>query len=573
MTGIEDLVKSLPSGYDTQIGAGGVSLSAGQRQRIGLARALYGAPFLIVLDEPNSNLDTDGEEALKQAILTMREANKIVIVIAHRPSAIAAVNFLIYLKDGKAQMFGPKDEVLQKVSPRHRSMLSQLSERQAMSNTLSQTGLEARAVQSLKRSLGAAFFAIALLLGGVGGWAAATNISGAVLAQGMVIVETNVKTVKHREGGTVKAIHVREGQRVEAGDVLVELDDVVLKAELAIIIKRYNELRAQETRLLAERDGAEAPLWPEELEESARISEAAARIVKGQANLFAARAVSLGSRRRQLSDQISQIEQQIAGFEFQRKAKQVGLELVASEIVDFERLKASGLVTDSQVNARRRERANLQGEIGDLTSRIAQAREAIAERRIQIVQQSDQFREQVLVELHKTRAEMSQLSEQKVAAEDRLSDTVIRSPRDGHVHQLEVHTVGGVVTPGEPMMSIVPREDVLAFEVRVDPADADQVAPGQAAVLRFSAFDQRATPELNAAVKWLSANVSVDPATQLSFYTVRLELSEGERGRLGDTTLVPGMPLEAHIQTGYRTVLSYLTKPLSDQIARTFREN
>ena len=281
---------------------------------------------------------------------------------------------------------------------------------------------------------------------------------------------------------------------------------------------------------------------------------------------------SLDGRRVQLDEQVLQIRQQIVGLEAQRDAKTTNLTLVEGEITDIEALRAKGLTTDAQVIALKRDRSGLAGDRGDLVARIAQAREAISERHIQILQLDDTFREQVLGELQDVRIAIAQLSEQKITAEDRLQRTLIRSPRNGIVHQLQVHTVGGVIGPGETIMLIVPREDLLQYEIGIRPTDIDQVRIGQAAILRFSAFDQRSTPELAAEVASLSPDLVIDTATSIPTYLARLSVSKSELAKLKGRALIPGMPVEAHIRTEPRTVLSYLLKPLSDQVARTFRE-
>ena len=431
---------------------------------------------------------------------------------------------------------------------------------------------EDSAARGLRRSLWLALGLILLLVGGVGGWAATTRIAGAVIAPGKIVVDTSVKTVKHRDGGIVRTIHVRDGDVVAAGDVLIALDDTVVRTELAIIKQRLHELQARQARLLAERDDALSIKWLDVQDDLTTTDDQLIAILAGQTALMNARRASLDGRRVQLREQISQIRQQIVGLEAQRDAKTTNLTLVEGEITDIEALRAKGLTTDAQVIALKRDRSGLAGDRGDLVARIAQAREAISERRIQMLQLSDTFREQVLVELQDVRIAIAQLSEQKITAEDRLQRTLIRSPRNGIVHQLQIHTVDGVIGPGETIVLIVPRDDVLRFEVGIRPTDIDQVRIGQMAILRFSAFDQRSAPELAAEVAALSPDLAIDTLTNTPIYLARLSVRESELARLRGRALVPGMPVEAHIRTEPRTVLSYLLKPLTDQIARTFRE-
>ena len=425
--------------------------------------------------------------------------------------------------------------------------------------------------RSLRRHALAGAIMIAVLFGGLGGWAAVARIGGAVIASGTIVVETNTKRVQHQEGGIVKEIAVREGDAVDAGDLLVRLDDTVVEANLAVVRKQLTELRAQEARLAGERDGLTETAFPDDL--VSRESEPeVARVLSGQRALAEARKASLDGRIDQLEDQIAQFDKQIDGLDAQRLAKREEISLIDEELKGLLQLREKGLVPETRVTALKRDRARLEGERGGLIAEIARAGEAIGERRLQIIGLGDTFRQSVLEELQEVRSELARLEEQKIAAEDRMRRVDIRAPRAGFVHQLAVHTVGGVVGPGEVLMQIVPKEDLLVIEAQVAPTDIDLLYPGQAATVRLPSFDQRTTPELTAKIVTLSADHAVDEATRLSFYTARLAIDPQELARLGDKRLVPGMPVEAFIATKERTVLSYLVKPLLDQVAHAFRE-
>lgn len=423
--------------------------------------------------------------------------------------------------------------------------------------------------RSVRRHLwGGGFFLCALLASGLA-WAAWMEIAGAVIAPGTVVVESNTKKVQHREGGIVQDILVRNGDAVTAGALLLRLDDTVPRANLAVVSKQLDELLAVEARLIAERDGLETIDLPAELTER---GQDVAGILRGQKALLAARRSSLAGRIDQLGEQVGQIRRQIEGLEVGLTAKVEEIELIAEELAAVEDLYEKNLVSINRVTALRRDRTRLGGERGSLMSEIARAGQAIAERKVQMLQIRETAQAEVLENLQKTRSEIARLSEQKIAAEDQMRRVDIRAPRAGFVHQLAVHTKGGVISPAEPLLLIVPKEDVLVIEAQVNPVDIDQIHAGQQATIRFPNFDQRSTPELKARVRTLSAETSRDETTGLVYYTARLALPETERARLGDNVLLPGMPVEVLIKTQDRTVLSYLTKPLTDQITHALKE-
>lgn len=420
--------------------------------------------------------------------------------------------------------------------------------------------------KTVRKHLFFSLFVTIFVVIGIGGWATFTEISGAVVSSGTVVVESNIKQVQHREGGIVRQINVKDGDLVDSGDLLLSLDDTVTRANLAVITKQLRELTAQELRLEAERDELKAISWPEE-----RI-ESLGDIERGQQLLLEARQNSKDGRKNQLEEQIRQFNKQSEGLEAQVTAKESEIELIKEELADLDGLLNKQLVSKSRVSALRREQARLSGEYGDLIAQIARTKEAISERQIQILQIEESYRAEVLEQLQEARSRIAQLEEQKIAAEDELTRVDIVAPRSGFVHQLSVHTIGGVVAPGETVMQIVPREDQLIIEAQVQPVDIDQLAPGQVARIRFPSFDQRTTPELNAKLLTVAADLTQDERTGLSYYTAKLIIDDTELEKLGSQTLVPGMPVETFLQTGERTVLSYLVKPVTDQIAHAMRE-
>jgi HlyD family secretion protein len=424
---------------------------------------------------------------------------------------------------------------------------------------------------SIRNHLLAAALLFAALVAGLGGWAATASLSGALIAQGKLVVVSNVKKVQHPTGGVIGELLVHEGDHVKAGEVVVRLDSTLPKANLAIVNGAMDELMCRRARLIAERDELDNIEFPDEIA-SRRSEHSVERLIASENTLFNLRRGARLGQKAQLSERMQQFEQEVDGLTKQIAAKNSELELVEYELNGVKELWRKNLIQIQRVTALRREQARLQGEMGVLTAETAKTRGRIAEIKLQIIQVDQILRSEVAKELNELNAKLSEVVERKVAAEDLLSRIEIRAPQSGTVDQLAVHTVGGVVAAGDPIMLIVPDGDDLAVEARVNPQDIDQIAVGQRAVLRFSAFNQRSTPEINGVVRWVSADTSLDQRSGLSFYTVRISLPPDEVERLEDKRLLPGMPVEAFLLTGDRTMVSYLTKPLLDQVSRAFRE-
>ncbi|WP_244480005.1 HlyD family type I secretion periplasmic adaptor subunit [Methylobacterium sp. Leaf94] len=426
--------------------------------------------------------------------------------------------------------------------------------------------------QSIGRHLTVVSGIIAVLVFGIGGWAALTEIHGAVVSPGQLVVESDVKKVQHPTGGVVSEIHVRDGTRVSLGDVLITLDETQIRANLDIILKAMDELTARRARNEAERDGLTMIDFPDALTRRRREEPAVAHLIDGERRLFETRRSGREGQKAQLQQRILQIRQEITGLAEQAAAKAREIALIGDELVGVRELWARNLVAVSRVTALERDAARLGGERGQLVAAQAQANGKITETELQILQIDQDMRSETGKELADIRGRWSELSEKRVAALDQLKRTNLRAPQDGVVHQLTVHTVGGLVVPGEPAMLIVPDADTLAVEMRIQPQDIDSIHLDQKAVLRFAAFNQRVTPEIGGMVSRISADVSQDSKTGMSYYTARIRVPDTERDRLGRARLVPGMPVESFIQTGERSVLSYLVKPLTDQIAKAWRE-
>ncbi len=410
-----------------------------------------------------------------------------------------------------------------------------------------------------------------LLVGGVGGWASTTDIAGAVIAQGLLVVDSSVKKVQHPTGGVVGEVRVRDGDRVKAGDILVRLDDTQTRANLAIIAKGLDEYTARQARDEAEVGDAEAVEFPAAL--VARMDDpSVAQAINGERNLFETRHYARDVQKSELRERVAQLNEEIRGLETQQQSRASQTEWIKKELDGVRDLWEKNLVPFSRLTSLEREASQLDGDRGQLVAQIAQAKGKISETALQIVQVDQDMRADVGKDLAEIRVKISELVEKKIAAEDQLRRIDIRAPLDGIVMQSSVHTVGGVIMQGDTIMLVVPTIDVLSVEVRIAPQDIDQVYLGQTAALRFMAFNQRTTPELIGAVRRVSADVSQDQKSGAYFYTVRIGVPDEEVQRLGGLKLIPGMPVEAFLQTGNRKALSYLVRPIKDQIVRAFRE-
>ncbi len=410
---------------------------------------------------------------------------------------------------------------------------------------------------------------VATLLGG--GWFAFVPLAGAVVVPGNLVVQSNVKAIQHPTGGVVAEIKVTNGMRVAAGDLLLRLDATQVQASLQMVSKQLDELRARIARLTAERDGLGQPEFPRTLLE--RSSEDNVRsLLASESSLFRARFDARKSQKDLLESRIAQLTQEISGLDAQVASKAKQLELIAGELAGVQDLYDKRLVPLTRLTTLQRETARIEGERGQLISAIAETKAKIGEAQLQVSRLDQDFRTDVVKELGETQGKEAELVERGVAARDQLDRIEIRSPTSGVIHQLSAHTIGGVIRAGDTIMEIVPDTDDLLVEARLQPQDIDQVHPGQKAFVRLSAFNQRVTPQLTGAVSFVSADTSRDQQTNAPYFTVRVVLPDDERRRLGALQLVPGMPAEVFMQTGSRTMMSYVFKPISEQISRAFVE-
>ena len=427
------------------------------------------------------------------------------------------------------------------------------------------------AKRSIRLHLVIGLAAVVILAGGLGGWASTQEISGALIAPGQIVVESNVKKVQHPTGGVVGEVRARDGDTVKAGDIVVRLDDTVTKANLAIVTKNLDAAWARAARLEAEQRGTDKIKFPPQLTERAGDPDVAA-VMASETKLFDVRVNGRAGQKAQLNERITQLNEEISGLTAQARAKDQEIALVEKELAGVSDLYDKHLVQISRLTTLQRDQARLNGEKAQYIPSRAQAKGKISETELQIIQVDKDMVSEVSKDLRETNDKIGEFIERKVTAEDQLRRVDIRAPQDGIVAQSTVHTVGGVITAGDAIMLIVPQTDDLQVEAKVQPQDIDKLQIGQKTLLRLSAFNQRTTPELNGVVSRVSPDVATDQRTGQSYYTIRVSMPPQEVARLGEVKLIPGMPVEAFVQTGDRTVISYLMKPLHDQLMRAFRE-
>lgn len=419
------------------------------------------------------------------------------------------------------------------------------------------------------------FLTLALLFAGLFGWGALASIAGAVIAAGQVEVETRDQVVEHFDGGTVGEILVKNGDRVAAGQALVRLDGEKLRAEAALLEAERADLVARRNRLEAEFTDAQTVTWDPALAARAEAEPAVAALLEGQARLFRARRESRAGQVAQLRERIGQTREQIAGLEAQADAATRQAGFIARELEAQRSLYKKGLTALPRLLALEREAAGLDGRAGDIAAEIASERGRIAELEVEILRIGSARVEEAEGRAREVQARETQVAERLTELRRRLASMEVTAPVAGEVFGMRVSTVGEVVRPGEPILGIVPEGAALVVRARLEPIHVDQVHPGQEAVLRFSAFPARNTPEYAGRVVRVSADAQHDDRTGLSWYEVELSMGAAigaGPSRPGNLALAPGMPVEVHLRTGERSPLSYLVKPLTDYFMRSLRE-
>lgn len=423
-----------------------------------------------------------------------------------------------------------------------------------------------------RASLWLGVLTLAALVGGFGLWSVATTISGAIIASGQIEVEQNRQIVQHPDGGVVSEILIAEGASVKTGDILLRLDGTLIRSELSIVESQLFEAQARRARLEAERDGlAEMPV-PEALTQVTAENPEAAEQLEGQRHLFAARAETLLRTIDQLDKRRAQTRSQIEGIDAQSRALTRQLALISEELTDQQSLLAKGLAQATRVLSLQREEARLSGQVGELTASRAQAEGRITEIELQTLGLTAQRREEANTQLRDIGTNELQLIQRQRALAEQVARLDIRAPTSGTVLGLQVTTPRAVLRPADPVAFIIPQDRPLIITVQIAPIHIDEVHIGQPVRLMFPAFSSRTTPELDGLVALVSADALSDQTTGATYYRAEISLSATEAERLGHT-LLPGMPVEAFIQTQPRTPLAYLVKPFTDYFVQAFRES
>ena len=415
---------------------------------------------------------------------------------------------------------------------------------------------------------------LVVFFGGFVAWAVITQISGAIIASGRIEVDQNRQIVQHPTGGVVSDIRVQEGDVVIAGDVLIELDKTQLVSQLAIVEGQLYELMARRGRLEAERDGADELEFEDELLTGAQQNPDIDELVNGQSNLFFARRETTAREKEQMGQRRIQITNQIEGIDAQESSLQEQLSLIQQELTSQQSLLDRGLAPAGTVLALQRQSASLSGQLGELAASKAQAQERITELEIQELSLTTQRREEAITTLRDLRYRELEFVEQRSSLIADIERQLIRAPVSGIVYGLRVQTMRSVIRGADPVLYLVPQDRPLVIAASVDPIHIDQIVTGQAVNLRFSALDQRTTPELEGKVTLVSADAFEDEQVGISYYRAEIILNPGEVEKLTNgQILIPGMPVEAFIRTADRSPLGYLIKPLADYFNRAFRES
>jgi len=422
------------------------------------------------------------------------------------------------------------------------------------------------------RFLRMGFVAIFLLIAIGLVWGSLAKIKGAVIAPGVVVVEGKPKTLQHLDGGIVGEIYVKDGDVVTEGDIVMKLDPTMLGANEDLVNTRLRETMARVARLEAERDSERTINWPDDLI-GAKDDPIVASAMIGQEKLFNARRVAASGLVEQLEQRIAQFKDQITGLNSLIDSKQNQAMKIREEAEAKRTLVEKGWLAKPVILTLEREELRLKGDIANHQSEIARLLNSISETDVQILQLRRERQAEVLTELRQADTEASDFREQLTTASDQLRRIDVVAPVTGKVHNMTVTTVGGVVAPGQEIMQIIPADDRLIIEAQVEPADIDQIYPGQKTTVRLSAFNMRTTPEMNGIVLISSADRIIDQVTGMPYYSVKIEIPPSELARLPENlTLLPGMPAESFMQTDSRSVLSYILKPATDAMDHTFRE-
>ena len=414
---------------------------------------------------------------------------------------------------------------------------------------------------------------VLLLGGGFGTWAATASLASAVIATGQLRVETNRQVVQHPDGGVVGAIAVRDGDVVSAGDLLIQLDDTLLLSEVAVLESQLYELMARRGRLeAAQLDDPDIRFDPELIEVASARPDVNA-LMTGQVALYGAQRETMAKEEDVLVERAAQLDEQAAGAEAEITSLERQSALIEEELVDKRALLERGLIQKPQVLSLEREAARLLGQAGQLRSQVARIKGQKAELEVERLRIKTTMREQSLSELRELGFKELELKQRRLALREQIDRLDIRAPVPGTVFDMTIHAVKSVVRPAEPVLYVVPNNSELVVDAQLEPINRDQVTKNQAATLRFSAFNSRTTPEIFGHVVTVSPDAIVNEQTGRSFFKVEIGVDDGELVKLDGQELVAGMPVEVYIQTGERTALNYLMKPMTDYFNKALRED
>ena len=574
----------------TLLGPGGMTLSGGQRQRIGLARAFFGTPKILVLDEPNSNLDAEGDAALERALQQAKAEHITVVMVTQRKTSADKLDSLMIIRDGQIEDYGPREIIVEKQNAKLREFIhSETAGSRASAATIAdvasdwpgQSGKTAMSAAydysewakdvptSTRKIAWVSYGTVAAFLLAFGIWGVKAPLDGAAIASGVIAAAGKNLSIQHLEGGNIEEVLVHEGERVKAGTPLYRLDQTVPQTQLNRLTKAKSSFQARAERLKAERDGKTELVFAPELKNS--TDPDIVEIISEQANDFIT-----GLRRHQseisiLQQRVSALEESISGLDAQKKAADDQLAIVGDEIARKKKLLDKGLTDRSQFTALMRNQAELLGQIGSVTSNIASAKTQIGEAKQQIERATTQRIEQASKDLTDVRRQETDFNEQITAAKSVLARTVVSAPVDGIVIRMVINSKGSVVRPGETLLELLPTTSDLIVEAKMDPRQVDAIRIGQDARLRFIALNARSTPEVAGRVTFISPDSFVDEATRQAFYAVRLRI-EKLPPEIAEDQVFPGMPVEVFISTGDRTFAEYLARPITDSFSRAFRE-
>jgi HlyD family secretion protein len=413
---------------------------------------------------------------------------------------------------------------------------------------------------------------IAIFIVGFGSWSAFAPLESAAIASGLVESESKRKTIQHFEGGIVGAILVNDGDLVAEGQPLIRLDDVQARSLLATLKGQLWDAQAREARLLAERDARTTIEYPAVLLQQA--SDPAVQLaIAGQNKIFETRSSVVGSKTALIGQRIAQIREEIVGIRAQEVASRKRINLLGQEIVGIRELVNKGFVPKPRLLALERELVESEGRLGELVAQTARARQTIAESEINILSLQNDVQNEIAQALRDTQNQIHDLTEKIQAASHVLTRTEIKAPEAGIVTDLRIHTPGGVVGAGQPLLDLVPPNDRLIVTAQVRPEDIELVRPGLVAHVRLIPFHQRRTPPVDGKVIYVSADRLVDPKAGVSYYAAKVEVDEAMLKRLDHVEMVPGMPAEVMIKTGESTVAFYALAPIIDSFNRAFRED